>query len=143
MAAFTIDLGRDSLCVDALRTGRYATGVRLVAQRFYHALTTPRGTIPGDEHHANWGDDLTDCVGLPGGALAEAAIRAKINRAASLDETIRSVAITITSTQDDAGDWSHAVAVDAETADGSFQLVIADIADLTIAELGFPAEVAT
>ena len=135
------DFGRDTLCVSSLRTGRYASGVRLVAQRLYHALTTPRGTIRGDEHHANWGDDLTDCVGLPGGAVAEAAIRAKINRAASQDETIRSVAVAITSEQAGDGSWSHAVTVDAETAEGPFQLVVPDIADVTVATLGFPEEI--
>ncbi len=134
------DFGRDSLCVDSLRTGRYATGVRLVAQRLYHALTTPRGTIQGDERHANWGDDLTDCIGLPGGVAAESSIRAKVARAASQDETIQGVSTTIVSSQAGDGSWSHAVTVDATTAEGPFTLVIPSIDDLTIAMLGFPEE---
>jgi phage baseplate assembly protein W len=132
------DLGRDTLCIGSLRTGCYATGVRLVAQRLYHALSTPRGSLCGDEHHANWGDDLTDVVGMPGGAAAEARIRAKVARAASNDETIRSVSTTIASTQDADGSWSHAVTIDAVTAEGPFQLVVPSIADLTVAMLGFP-----
>ena len=104
-----INFGRDVLCITSLRTGRWATDVAVVAQRFFHALTTPRGALQGDEHHANFGDDLTECVGMPGGAVAEAAIRSKVARAASLDDAIRAVTTTMVSSQDDSGDWTHAV----------------------------------
>lgn len=134
------DLGRDVFCLTSLRTGKWATGVRLVGQRLYHALTTPRGTLQGDEHHQNWGDDLTDCIGLPGGPVAEATIRAKVNRAAGNDETIQSVSTRIVSSQDPDGSWSHSVTVDAVTSAGPFQLVIPNISDLTVAQLGFPQE---
>ena len=130
--------GLDVWCIDSLRTGKRATGVRLVAQRLYHALTTPRGSLPGDEHHRNWGDDLSELCGEPGGKATEAKIRAKVSRAAGLDETIRSVSTTIVSTQDAAGDWTHAVTVEAVTGDGPFQLVIPSIDDLTVAMLGYP-----
>lgn len=133
------NFGRDVLCVGSLRTGRYAVGVAVVAQRFLHALTTPRGAVMGDEHHANWGDDLLDCVGLPGGVEAETAIRAKINRAASNDEAIAGVVTRVVSSQASDGTWMHGVYVDAQTAEGPFQIVIEDIADVTTARIGVAA----
>ena len=130
------DYGRDTLCLTELRTGRYATGVRLVAQRFFHALTTPRGSLSGDERHANWGDDLADCLGLPGGVAAEAAIRAKIARAAGNEDAIMSVTTAIVSEQLADGSWSHAVTLDAQTAAGPFTLVLS-VDAVTVALLGF------
>jgi len=132
------DFGRDTLCTDALRTGRYVTGVRLIAQRQYHALTTPRGALCGDERHRNFGDDLGELVGSDVGPALDAAIRAKVNRAASLDEAVRTATATIKSTQAGDGTWTTRVEVAYDTNEGPFTLVFATIADVTAADLGFP-----
>ncbi len=131
------DFGRDTLCVDSLRTGRYARGVRVIAQRQYHALTTPRGSLPGDERHRNWGDDLSALVGRPGGPALDAAIRSRVARAASLDECVLSATATILSTQGADG-WSTSVSVSYDTSAGPFRLVFADIRDVTLADIGYP-----
>ena len=131
------DFGRDTLCIDSLRTGRYAKGLRLVAQRQYHALTTPRGSLPGDERHRNWGDDLTALAGRPGGPALDAAIRAKVARAASLDECVRSAVAAISSVQASDGTWSTRVEIDYETSEGPFALVFASIQDVTAASLSY------
>lgn len=130
------DFGRDLLCVDALHTARYATGRALVAQRQYHALTTPRGSLCGDERHRDWGDDLSDLAGHPGGPTLDAAIRSRVARAASRDAAVLTASATITSTQDSDGTWSTSVVVEYDTAEGPFSLVFASIADVTAVKLG-------
>jgi hypothetical protein len=58
-----LGFGRDTWCVEGLRSGRYASGVQLVAQNAYHRLTTPRGSLPGGEEEADYGIDLPGMVG--------------------------------------------------------------------------------
>jgi hypothetical protein len=41
------DYGRDTLCIDCLRTGRYVEGLQLIGQRLYHRIVTPPGTLRG------------------------------------------------------------------------------------------------
>jgi hypothetical protein len=134
----TTDFGKDSLCVNALYSGRFATGTRLVAQRLYHALTTPRGSLRGSEAHLSWGDDLTELVGANGGRDTEAAIRAKVSRAAGLDDQIRSVETTIVSSQNSMGAHTHEVTVVGTTATGPFRLVLA-ISEVTVELIGMSA----
>lgn len=120
-----INFGRDTWCLEARRTGKYASGVVLIAQRLYRALTTPRRSLRGSEEELAWGDDISEIVGTPGGRSTEARIRAIVQRAASKDETIASVAVGVVSSTDSVGDSTHTVTVEAETSEGPFALVLA------------------
>lgn len=57
------DFGRDLWCTDELRTGRFVSGLRLLAQAAYRRITTPRGTLRGGEAEENYGLDLVGLVG--------------------------------------------------------------------------------
>lgn len=129
------DYGRDTYCLDSLRTGKFASGATLIGQRLYHALTTPRGALLGGEEAQNWGEDVEGLIGTPAGPNTESKIRAKVDRAASKDETIASITTAIVSSVDAAGDTSHEVTIDAKTAAGPFQLVLS-IGSVTVDLLG-------
>jgi len=131
------DFGRDTLCLDSLRTGRYATGVRLVAQRCYHRLTTPRGTLRGGQHERNFGIDL---VGMCGAAITtqlEAAIGPRVRNELLKDEQVLTVDVDVSVSGGDL-DRTWTIAVDAQTAEGPFQLVLA-VAGVTVEIMGLAA----
>ena len=132
------DFGRDTYCLDSLRTGRMVSGPLLVGQRYYHRLITPRGALIGGEEEANFGEDIEDLIGEPGGKETEAKIRSKAQRAASFEECIRSVSVSISTSTDDAGDSTHEVTIVAETAEGPFRLVLA-ISSVTVSLIGLEA----
>lgn len=134
----TTDFGRDTYCVDSLQTGRYVSGAALVAQRLYHALRTPRGALRGSPEHEQWGEDIEELVGAPGGQDTQRKIRAKVARAASKDEQILKVSTDIVETIEPNGAGSYVVSVSADTADGPFNLVLG-INSVTVELIGMSA----
>lgn len=129
------DYGTDTYCLDALRTGRMASGAILVGQRLYHALITPRGALLGGPDEESFGEDLADLVGSPAGKESERAIRSKVQRAAAKDEEILSVSVDILTTTETTGAVSHEVRISADTARGPFSLVLA-VSELSISLVG-------
>ena len=119
----TTDFGRDIWCDDSLRTGRMATGSRLVAQGAYHRLITPRGTLRGGDDEADFGLDLAGIVGsVTSDADArrlEGMVRGEIRK----DERIASVSVVVTRTVTGA-EVSLRVDIAAETDSGPFDLVL-------------------
>ncbi len=69
-----VDFGREISCTDSLKTGRFSTGARLVAEAAYRRLTTPRGTLRGGEEEANYGIDLTEMCGATNVKLLQASL---------------------------------------------------------------------
>jgi hypothetical protein len=57
------DFGRDTLCIDSLQTGRYATGTALIAQRHYHRLVTPPGSLRGSKKLKDFGLGIQKWIG--------------------------------------------------------------------------------
>lgn len=57
------DFGRDVLCIDSRQTGRYATGVALIAQRLYHRLITPPGSLRGSKKLRDFGLGIQRWIG--------------------------------------------------------------------------------
>ena len=49
------DFGRDVLCIDTLRTGRYMSGTLLVAANLYHRITMLPGSLRGSEEERDAG----------------------------------------------------------------------------------------
>lgn len=129
------DFGQDTYCLDSLSTGRMVSGTTLIGQRLYHALITPRGALIGGPDEESFGEDLSSLVGSPAGIESERAIREKIQRAASKDEGILSVAIQIQTTIESAGTVSHEVQIAADTSSGPFNLVLS-ISDLSVELVG-------
>lgn len=129
------DFGQDTYCVNSLKTGRMTSGAMIVGQRFYHALITPRGALLGGPDEESFGEDLAELVGAPGWKDSERAIRAKVQRAASKDEEILSVATDILTTIATTGAVSHEVRISADTARGPFSLVLS-IDEMSVSLVG-------
>lgn len=118
----TTDYGVDTWCDDSLRTGRYADGLRLVAQNCVHRLTTPRGMLRGGEEEKNYGIDLPGKIGSITSASAAASLPGEIRNELTKDRRVREVKATVTSaTVGPAVTWT--VAIEVKTEQGVFALV--------------------
>lgn len=130
------DLGKDISCTTSIRTGRYVTGPRLVAEAIYRRLTTPRGMLRGGEEEANYGLDLTDLIGSVSTRADAAALPGRIRSEIEKDERIIDANVTVVETTEGVGK-SFLVTIVAETNDGPFTLglsadeVTVDILSLT------------
>lgn len=119
----TTTFGRDISCTTSLRTGRYATGVRLVAEAAYRRLTTPRGMLHGDEDEKNYGIDLLDLIGSIQTKSDEAAMPGRIAGELRKDERILAVDVTLVSrTEGPSLKWT--ITIEATTAAGPFSLQV-------------------
>lgn len=134
------EFGRDISCATEIRTGRYATGVRLVAEAAFRRLTTPRGLLQGGEDEANYGLDLTTLIGTNASPLEAAALPGRIEAELTKDERIDSVDATVSSF-DDGPARTWLVNITCQTSDGAFSLqlgvneVSAELLKLTTAEV--------
>lgn len=134
------DFGRDTYCLDALRTGRYASGVLLVAQRCYHRLSTERGLLPGDEDEQDFGIDLLAELGRVADGGHVELLRAKIRGELGKEEAVDEVEAFITPSTDGPV-VSYEIDIRAKTGEGPFQLVLAASA-VSLALLKITAEAA-
>lgn len=128
------DFGRDTRCDDSLHPGRLSSGLRLVAERCYHRLTTPRGTVRGGEDEAIFGTDLPGLVGATdttnGPARIESTVKAELAKDAAVDD----VAVTVTATT--SGPYvSYEVAIVVTTGLGPFELVL-EVSAVSVEKLG-------
>ena len=127
-------IATDTYCVDSIKTGRLASGTTLTAQRFYHSLITPRGSLRGGEDEESFGEGLAGILGM-NATEAERQIKAKVTRAASKDEEILSASTTIVKTVETNGSASFIVTISAQSSTGPFELVLA-VSDVTVAMIG-------
>jgi hypothetical protein len=121
----TTDFGRDTLCLDSLRTGRSVTGVRRVAQNCYHRLITPRGTLRGGADEGNFGLDLAGKVGSAVTQALQMALPGQIDNELRKDPRVLSTTVAIVWTTTTAGEVSAEIAIEVQTAAGPFELVLA------------------
>ena len=129
-----VDFGREISCTTELRSGRFVTGVRLVAEAAYRRLTTPRGMLRGGEDEANYGFDLSAYVGSVSVSAAEASLPARIRAELLKDQRIESVETSIEVVVDGPA-TSFVTTVRAQTAGGPFTLQL-DVSAVTTQLLG-------
>lgn len=134
----TTDLGRDISCTTSLRSGRFVTGARLVAEAAFRRLTTPRGMLIGDEEEANYGLDLTELIGATSTKAAAAALEGKIFAELTKDERITDCEVEVTRTVDGPA-TALEIAVTGLTDAGPFTLKLL-ASEVTIELLGITAE---
>ena len=133
----TVDYGYDTSCTDSLRTGRFSTGVRLVAEAIYRRLITPRGALRGGDDEANYGFDLVGKLGHTVSASEIAALPGQVESEILKDERIESAEVSVSSvTKGPSVSWT--IAVSATTALGQFQLVLS-VNDVTAELLSIAA----
>lgn len=90
-----VDFGRDTSCTDSLKTGRFATGLRLVAEACYRRLTTPRGMLRGGEDEANYGIDLSALCGSTNPRSDASALPGRIRNELVKDERVDEVDVEV------------------------------------------------
>ena len=118
------DYGREMMCFDSLKTGRFVTGPALVAQACYGRLTTPRGMLRGGEAEDNYGLDLTELVGGTNTKSLEASFPGRIVAELEKDERIESESITVDvlALRSTDGTVSFQITINAVTGAGPFEL---------------------
>ena len=131
------DFGFDTSCTTALRTGRFSSGVRLVAEAAYRRVTTPRGTLRGGDDEANYGIDLADEIGSVSSASTAAALPGRVETELLKDERIESVNVTVAAVVEGPS-TSYTVSIEGQTAEGPFSLVLS-VNDVTVDLLNISA----
>lgn len=131
------DLGRDTSCTTSLRTGRFSTGARLLAEADYRRLTTPRGTLRGGEEEKNYGLDLTEKIGSVATKSDAAALGGQIRSELMKDDRHDEVTVTVVrSVSGPAESWE--VTIEGKSGAGPFSLVLLASA-VTVELLGISA----
>jgi hypothetical protein len=134
------EFGKDISCTTSLRTGRFSTGVRLVAEAAFRRLITPRGMLAGGEEEADYGLDLTELVGSAETDRDAAALPGRIESELKKDKRIESVTAEVTVSRNGPS-TSLAVSIRGVTAEGPFTLQVA-ASDVTVELLGIETEAA-
>ncbi len=118
-----VDLGRDTSCTDSIKTGRFASGPRLVAEAAYRRLDTKRGSLRGGEEEANYGIQLSAYCGSTNPRADAAALPGRIRAELAKDERIGKVDVAVLIVTIGAG-VGFEITINAETAEGPFELVL-------------------
>jgi len=132
--ALTVAEGSDTYCRDSLQTGRMATGLELVAQRLYHRLTTPVGTLLGGEDEANFGEDLAAYVGSTDQNAIGAMLPVRVENIIRRDPVVAEVDVTAVRTVA-GGEVSWDLTIDVATTLGPVTLIVA-VSDVSVDLLG-------
>lgn len=126
----------DTVCVDALVSGRLAYGIDVLAQRLYHRLITPPGDLMGGEDEANFGIDLPGFVGSSDPVTAGTMIPVLVTNELLKDPSVASI-VDVQSTQvvnsDKTVAWN--VNVDVASSLGTIELVL-NVSSVTVQLLG-------
>lgn len=136
-----VDFGKDVSCTTTLKPGRFATGVRLVAEAAYRRLITPRGMLSGGEEEADYGIDLAGLIGTTSAKSDAVSLPGRIRNELLKDERIERVTVDIAVTVNGPA-TSFAITVDCVTTAGPFTLRL-NADDVTVALLGIETEEAT
>jgi hypothetical protein len=118
----TINYGRDLSCTDSIKTGRFASGLRLVGEALYRRLITRKGYCPGAP---DYGLRVADYLGTdttPGDIIK---LQGLIKQELRKDERIDSVDVTVTETEGDGTERTWTIQVNVWTGLGPFRLVLA------------------
>lgn len=133
-----VDFGRDISTTTSMKTGRFSSGPRLVAEACYRRLTTPRGTLRGGEDEASYGFDLTELIGVTNIKTAAASLPGRIQAELEKEQRLDSVTVDVLTSTDAAGLTSFTITVNAITGAGPFTLVLLASA-VTVTLLGLDA----
>lgn len=120
MSAAT-NYGREVSCTDSLKTGRYVSGVTVVAEAIYRRLTTPRGSLLGGEAEANYGLDLMGLVGTVDTKGAAASLPGRIENEVRKDERVETVKADVVRTVVGPS-TTYTITINVTTALGPFSL---------------------
>lgn len=132
--ALTVAEGRDTYCLDALVPGRLATGLELVAQRLYHRLTTPPGSLIGGEEEADFGEDLAAYVGSTDQAAIGAMLPVRVENILRRDPCVAEVSVSAVRAES-AGEVTWSLTIAASTTLGLVTLIVA-VSDVSVDLLG-------
>jgi hypothetical protein len=121
--------GRTVLCVDALRTGRYARGQYALAQSLYHRITTPRGSLEEPSAAAqSYGDDIADAIGSDAAPDLGAVLAQRVRASFLKDDRVLDVGVraTVAALEGEAGlaEISLDVEVTPRDASGNFAFTL-------------------
>jgi hypothetical protein len=130
--------GKDISCTDSLRTGRYATGARLVAESAYRRLITPRGMLRGGEDEQNFGFDISQLIGTSKAKNDAATVLGRIRAELLKDERIGTVEVSLVESKN-GPETTYAITIAAKTTEGPFTLAIG-VSDLSVELLGIEEE---
>lgn len=128
------DFGVDTYCLDSLRTGRLVSGVRLLGQRCYHRLITPRGALRGGEDDANFGYDISGECGATTTTTQRSVVESRVVQELLKDPEVESATCSIAETRTGA-DVAWVVTVNVQSAQGPFELVLA-VSAVTVQMVG-------
>lgn len=131
------NLGRDLSCTTTLRTSRFASGARVLAEAAFRRITTRRGSLLGGPEEANYGIDIRDGVGSSDAKSYAAALPGRIEAELEKDDRIQSTTATATVVQRGPLVTIH-VRVSCETAEGPFTLTLS-VSEAGAAILGLEA----
>ena len=120
----TTYFGYDISCTRGMKSGRFVSGVDLVAQAYYRRLTTPRGTLIGGEEEQNYGLNLMSLVGKAATPSFAASLPGKIENELLKDPRTESVSATVVSATSGPA-VTYTIRIAAKTALGPFTLVLA------------------
>ena len=118
------EFGRDISCTKGLRTGRFVTGTRLLAEAIYRRLTTPRGTLLGGEEEAFYGLDLADLIGSTDTDSDAKTLPGRIRNELSKDERVEDVQVSVEEIEDGPA-RAFRIVIDVKSAAGPFSLQLA------------------
>lgn len=127
------DFGRDIACTDSLRTGRYATGLRVVAEALYRRLITRRGELLDDP---DYGLPLSDYLGSVVTAADIARAPGLIRQELLKDPRVSTVDVEFTDVLGAGNERSWTVQIEAYTDAGPFELTLS-VGAVTTALVGF------
>ena len=120
----TVYFGYDTSCTRSIRSGRFVSGVELVAQAYYRRLTTTRGTLIGGEEEQNYGLNLMSLVGKAATPSFAASLPGKIENELMKDPRTESVKATVVSATSGPA-VTYTIRIATKTALGPFTLVLA------------------
>lgn len=130
------DYGRDTLCVDCLRTGRWASGIQLIGQRLYHRIITPPGTLRGSPTLRIFGLGIQRELGNTTAAGARGRTGSRVRTELESDQQVLTAAVTVSEqrTADKLLTWR--IGCEVQSAAGPFELVVGIDENLNTERLG-------
>lgn len=126
----TTNLGTEMSCTRGIRTGRFVSGARVVAEALFRRVTTPRGMLRGSEEEDNYGIDLADLVGSVESDADVASLPGRIRAECSKEDRAANVVVDVLRTVNGPS-VTYRITIAADTADGPFALVVG-VDELTV-----------
>ena len=123
--ALTLSQSRDTWCEDVLKPGRMATGKTLLAQRLYHRLITPAGTLKGGEEEADFGLDLAGIIGSTSDRDLGPTLPARVTNELRKDPAVDTAKVRAIREKASDGTVRWTLAIDVESDEGPFEMFVA------------------